>query len=97
MQIEIRSKNNNLFPEIVRRLEAREVIIVPTDTTYTLVDFTLDRPTILKYGPVSVDDLRPILPDIELPCHLRKEKGNKAKKTKKQIATREPRKKVRLE
>lgn len=38
----------------------------------TLVDFTLDRPTILKYGPVSVDDLRPILPTIELPSHLRK-------------------------
>lgn len=38
----------------------------------TLIDFTLDRPTILKYGPVSVDDLRPILPDVELPSHLRK-------------------------
>jgi L-threonylcarbamoyladenylate synthase len=38
----------------------------------TLVDFTLERPTILKYGPVSVDDLRPILPTVELPSHLRK-------------------------
>ncbi|MDC0834936.1 TsaC protein required for threonylcarbamoyladenosine t(6)A37 modification in tRNA [Geitlerinema sp. FC II] len=38
----------------------------------TMVDCTLDRPTILKYGPVSVDDLRPIVPNVELPSHMRK-------------------------
>lgn len=38
----------------------------------TMVDFTVSVPTILKYGPVSVDDLRLILPDVELPSHLRK-------------------------
>ncbi|MEC4988709.1 MAG: L-threonylcarbamoyladenylate synthase [Oscillatoria sp. PMC 1068.18] len=38
----------------------------------TLVDFTVEVPTILKYGPVSVDDLRPILPEIILPSHLMK-------------------------
>ncbi|MFP4221612.1 MAG: L-threonylcarbamoyladenylate synthase [Phormidium sp.] len=38
----------------------------------TMVDCTLDRPTILKYGPISFDDLRPLLPNIELPSHMRK-------------------------
>ncbi|MBZ8181907.1 L-threonylcarbamoyladenylate synthase [Oscillatoria salina] len=38
----------------------------------TLVDFTVEVPTILKYGPISVDDLRPILPEIILPSHLMK-------------------------
>lgn len=35
----------------------------------TLVDFTLEYPTIMNFGPVSVDDLRPILPNIILPSH----------------------------
>jgi len=38
----------------------------------TLVDFTLDAPTIMNFGPVSVDDLRPLLPEIVLPSHLMK-------------------------
>lgn len=38
----------------------------------TMIDFTVTVPTILKYGPVSVDDIRLILPDVELPSHLRK-------------------------
>lgn len=38
----------------------------------TLVDFTLEFPTIMNFGPVSVDDLRPILPHIILPSHLMK-------------------------
>ncbi|WNC45940.1 Sua5/YciO/YrdC/YwlC family protein [Thermosynechococcus sp. GLH187] len=38
----------------------------------TLVDFTLAYPTIMNFGPVSVDDLRPILPHIILPSHLMK-------------------------
>ncbi len=38
----------------------------------TLVDFTLEYPTIMNFGPVSVDDLRPLLPDIILPSHLMK-------------------------
>ncbi|WP_226971933.1 L-threonylcarbamoyladenylate synthase [Thermosynechococcus sp. CL-1] len=38
----------------------------------TLVDFTLEYPTIMNFGPVSVDDLRPILPNIILPSHLMK-------------------------
>lgn len=38
----------------------------------TLVDFTVEMPTILTFGTVSVDDLRPIIPDIVLPSHLMK-------------------------
>jgi L-threonylcarbamoyladenylate synthase len=38
----------------------------------TLIDFTTKIPTIMKYGPVSVDDLRPLLPEVELPSHMRK-------------------------
>ncbi|BAY51915.1 hypothetical protein NIES2134_104880 [Thermostichus vulcanus NIES-2134] len=38
----------------------------------TLVDFTLEFPTIMNFGPVSVDDLRPLLPNIILPSHLMK-------------------------
>ncbi|BCX12515.1 MAG: hypothetical protein KatS3mg067_1453 [Thermosynechococcus sp.] len=38
----------------------------------TLVDFTLELPTIMNFGPVSVDDLRPLLPNIILPSHLMK-------------------------
>lgn len=38
----------------------------------TLIDFTLEHPTIMNFGPVSVDDLRPLLPEIVLPSHLMK-------------------------
>jgi tRNA threonylcarbamoyl adenosine modification protein (Sua5/YciO/YrdC/YwlC family) len=38
----------------------------------TLIDFTTEIPAIMKYGPVSVDDLRPLLPEVELPSHMRK-------------------------
>ncbi len=38
----------------------------------TLIDFTLEHPTIMNFGPVSVDDLRPMIPDIILPSHLMK-------------------------
>lgn len=38
----------------------------------TLVDFTVEHPAILRYGPVAVDDLRPLIPSIELPSHMRK-------------------------
>lgn len=38
----------------------------------TLIDFTLETPTIMNFGPVSVDDLRPLLPEIILPSHLMK-------------------------
>jgi L-threonylcarbamoyladenylate synthase len=38
----------------------------------TLVDFTVEHPAVLRYGPVSSDDLRPFVPDIELPSHMRK-------------------------
>jgi tRNA threonylcarbamoyl adenosine modification protein (Sua5/YciO/YrdC/YwlC family) len=38
----------------------------------TLIDFTLEPPTIMNFGPVSVDDLRPLLPEIILPSHLMK-------------------------
>lgn len=38
----------------------------------TLIDMTVERPAILTYGPVSFVDLRAILPDIELPSHMRK-------------------------
>lgn len=42
------------------------------DSKGTLIDCTLPTPTILNFGTVSVDDLRSILPEIELPSHLRK-------------------------
>lgn len=38
----------------------------------TMIDFTLEVPTIMNFGPISVDDLRPLLPEIILPSHLMK-------------------------
>ncbi len=38
----------------------------------TLIDCHLPLPTILNFGLVSFDDLREIVPHIELPSHLRK-------------------------
>jgi L-threonylcarbamoyladenylate synthase len=38
----------------------------------TLIDFTVDLPTIMTFGPVSVDDLRPLIPNIVLASHLMK-------------------------
>jgi L-threonylcarbamoyladenylate synthase len=38
----------------------------------TLIDFTVEMPTIMTFGTVSVDDLRPLLPQIVLPSHLMK-------------------------
>jgi tRNA A37 threonylcarbamoyladenosine synthetase subunit TsaC/SUA5/YrdC len=38
----------------------------------TLIDFTVDLPTIMTFGPVSVDDLRPLVPNIVLASHLMK-------------------------
>ncbi len=38
----------------------------------TLVDFTVELPTIMTYGTVSLDDLRPLIPNIVLPAHMRK-------------------------
>jgi tRNA threonylcarbamoyl adenosine modification protein (Sua5/YciO/YrdC/YwlC family) len=41
-------------------------------TNATLIDFMLERPTILNFGAVFYDDLQPLIPGIELPSHLRK-------------------------
>lgn len=38
----------------------------------TLIDCSLPLPTIMNFGIISYDDLRPLLPHIELPSHLRK-------------------------
>ena len=38
----------------------------------TVVDFTVEIPTIMTYGTVSVDDLRPLIPQIILPSHMMK-------------------------
>jgi tRNA threonylcarbamoyl adenosine modification protein (Sua5/YciO/YrdC/YwlC family) len=38
----------------------------------TVVDFTLEIPTIMTFGTVSVDDLRPLVPGIVLPSHMMK-------------------------
>ncbi len=38
----------------------------------TLVDFTVEVPTIMTYGTVSLDDLRPLIPQIVLPSHMMK-------------------------
>lgn len=38
----------------------------------TLIDFSLEIPTILRFGPISFDDLKPLIPEIVLPSHLRK-------------------------
>jgi L-threonylcarbamoyladenylate synthase len=38
----------------------------------TVVDFTVELPTIMTYGTVSVDDLRPLIPQIVLPSHMMK-------------------------
>jgi|GEM_PF-1630236 len=42
------------------------------DNRTTLIDCSLATPTILNFGVMSFDDLRQILPTIELPSHLRK-------------------------
>lgn len=38
----------------------------------TLIDFTVEVPTIMTYGTVSLDDLRPLMPQIVLPSHMMK-------------------------
>lgn len=38
----------------------------------TVVDFTVELPTIMTVGTVSVDDLRPLIPQIVLPSHMMK-------------------------
>lgn len=38
----------------------------------TLIDFTVKIPTIMTFGTVSVDDLRPLVSQIVLPSHLMK-------------------------
>ncbi len=38
----------------------------------TVVDFTVEAPTIMTYGTVSLDDLRPLIPQIILPSHMMK-------------------------
>jgi tRNA threonylcarbamoyl adenosine modification protein (Sua5/YciO/YrdC/YwlC family) len=38
----------------------------------TVVDFTVEIPTIMTFGTVSVDDLRPLVPSIVLPSHMMK-------------------------
>lgn len=38
----------------------------------TLVDFPVEVPTIMTYGTVSLDDLRPLMPQIVLPSHMMK-------------------------
>lgn len=38
----------------------------------TIIDFTVEIPTIMSFGPVSVDDIRPLLPEIVLSSHLMK-------------------------
>ena len=38
----------------------------------TLIDLTVARPAMLTYGPVSYHDVIKIVPDLELPSHMRK-------------------------
>ena len=38
----------------------------------TLIDLTVARPAMLTYGPVSYHDVLEIVPDLELPSHMRK-------------------------
>jgi tRNA A37 threonylcarbamoyladenosine synthetase subunit TsaC/SUA5/YrdC len=38
----------------------------------TIVDFTVEVPTIMTFGTVSVDDLRPLVPQIILASHMMK-------------------------
>lgn len=38
----------------------------------TLIDLTVARPAMLTYGPVSYHDVLKIVPDLELPSHMRK-------------------------
>ena len=38
----------------------------------TLIDLTVARPAMLTYGPVSYHDVMEIIPDLELPSHMRK-------------------------
>lgn len=71
---EVKAKN---FAGAMRLYEGEVPLIVDGGqskygTNGTLIDFTVEKPTILKYGTVSVDDLRPIIPDIVLPSHLMK-------------------------
>lgn len=38
----------------------------------TLIDLTVARPAMLTYGPVSYHDVIKLVPDLELPSHMRK-------------------------
>jgi tRNA threonylcarbamoyl adenosine modification protein (Sua5/YciO/YrdC/YwlC family) len=38
----------------------------------TLIDLTVARPAMLTYGPVSYHDVIELIPDLELPSHMRK-------------------------
>lgn len=38
----------------------------------TLIDLTVARPAMLTYGPVSYHDVIKLIPDLELPSHMRK-------------------------
>jgi len=38
----------------------------------TLIDLTVAKPAMLTYGPVSYHDVIKIVPDLELPSHMRK-------------------------
>ncbi|MEN9207467.1 MAG: L-threonylcarbamoyladenylate synthase [Gloeomargarita sp. GMQP_bins_120] len=65
------------FAQVERYFKSQVAAIVnggtcPYQHRSTLVDFTVPQPTILTYGAVSVDDLRPLLPDVVLPSHLMK-------------------------
>ncbi|MCS7030064.1 MAG: L-threonylcarbamoyladenylate synthase [Gloeomargarita sp. SKYG116] len=65
------------FTDVQRYFGSQVAVIVDGGSCHyrhrsTLVDFTVPQPTILTYGAVSVDDLRPILPEVVLPSHLMK-------------------------
>lgn len=65
------------FKDAKRYFEDRVGLIVDGGRSHygrrgTLIDFTLEYPTIMNFGPMSVDDLRPLLPEIILPSHLMK-------------------------
>ncbi|MBD2580224.1 L-threonylcarbamoyladenylate synthase [Oscillatoria sp. FACHB-1406] len=65
------------FDAAMRYFSDRVSLIVRGERSHygrrgTLIDFTLESPTIMNFGPISVDDLRPLLPEIILPSHLMK-------------------------
>jgi L-threonylcarbamoyladenylate synthase len=56
MQTKTAKRNREIIPEIIRQLEAGEVIIIPTETTYALVAHAFNREALMKISRLKYGD-----------------------------------------